>query len=67
MRICDAASSPHNSGACRTIVDNLCTKGVVAFLLHSPVNAVCVCLSFFEEELLSPVEGRSGELIHVSV
>jgi hypothetical protein len=38
-------------------------KGIVIFLVHSPVNAIGVGLFVGEEELLPQIEGRARELV----
>ena len=60
------SSSDDLSFSCM-MTHNLCTKGVVILLVHSPVNPFGVDLSFCEEELLPKIEGRAWKLVRASM
>jgi hypothetical protein len=66
-QISKLTSSPDNLSFSCTMTHNLCTKGVVILLVHSPVNSFSVDLSFREEELLSKIEGRAWKLVGSSM
>jgi len=55
--------SAYNCGACHTIMDYFHVEGIIALLLHCPVDAIHVRLSIHKEELLAAVESRAWELI----
>ena len=63
----DTTGSPHDLRVCCAVADDLRVEGVVAFLLHGPVDSVRVCLSFGKEKLLTAVKGRSGELVRTGM
>jgi len=61
--ICYTTGHSHSACMSRTVPHNFCLEGVVALLLHSPVDAVRVGLVFCEEKLLVVVESRAWKLI----
>src|SRR5260221_464202 len=60
-------STTSDLGACGPVSNYFGAKGVVAFLLHSPVYTVGVDLSVSEEELLSPIERWARDVVRASM